>query len=555
MEKEISTIRNKMIGLICVIVALASWQHEFVVGGVMSHLYMNLTILGAFAFGIVTSFLFISKLKNEVIALKALKEMWDDIRVTPAEAARDPLRIYHRCAAPARVFRRPRLLGHAYDLVTDELARTKKIRVSLETMNTLVHKIEETINDEKSLIVYMSGLLVFMGLIGTFIGLLHMVGAIGGIIGSLAHSSDGGEASGAFQKLLGALEEPLKGMASGFASSLFGLFSSLVIGLLGRFAGQAANVLKGEFESWLAEVVQLGEEEGPADKPEALPGALAGEVGDPTLIRMVGAVLKDYTRVAAGFEQAASALRDMRAAQDAQAEKTAHALETLAILQQGQNRLLQEMAKPAPFAAAVNEIGDRLRDLGDRLLERMEIDAARASESWRAIEGSQARTLGAVSSEQSRTASAIAGAIAQLSEDIERRTALPAIAHIESALERGVRAGFASGFAQTQVALTRAAQSAGEQVGQLALNQERHLAALERAWAARETASSAPEAVRAVEQAMADGFARFGQTLETAFSAYSSLAHVAVAALDRREAHDDERRTAPAGRDARPLSA
>ena len=66
-------------------------------------------------------------------------------------------------------------------------------------------------------------LLVFMGLIGTFIGLLHMVGSMGGIIGSLA-SSSGGAGPEAFQQLLGALQEPLKGMASGFAASLFGLF-------------------------------------------------------------------------------------------------------------------------------------------------------------------------------------------------------------------------------------------------------------------------------------------------------------------------------------------
>src|SRR6185437_6766532 len=97
------------------------------------------------------------------------------------------------------------------DLVTDELARTKKIRISVETMNTLVHKIGGTIDDEKSLLGYMSGLLVFMGL-------LHMVGSMGGIIGTLASSAGGsGGSTDAFQQLLGALQEPLKGMASGFA--------------------------------------------------------------------------------------------------------------------------------------------------------------------------------------------------------------------------------------------------------------------------------------------------------------------------------------------------
>lgn len=536
MEKEISTIRNKMIAVICVIIALASWQHEFVVGGVMSHLYMNLTILGAFAFGIVTSFLFIGKLKNEVIALKALKEMWDDIRVTPAETARDPLRIYFRCVQPARVFRRPKLLGHAYDLVTDELARTKRIRVSLETMNTLVHKIEETINDEKSLIVYMSGLLVFMGLIGTFIGLLHMVGAIGGIIGSLANSSGGGDTSGAFQKLLGALEEPLKGMASGFASSLFGLFSSLVIGLLGRFAGQAANVLKGEFESWLAEVVQLGEEEGPAERHEALADAPPAPTSDAALTRMIGAVLKDYTRVAAGFEQAARALSDMREIQAAQGEGLNRALEAILAVQAGQERIVKTWEASGTQGAASREIADQVAALGDRLIARMEIDASRALETWQAIESAQTGGFRALSGDQSRAATLIAGALDQLSADIERRTALPAIAHIENALERGLRAGLAGGFADSHRALVAAATITQQGVSELTRSQQSHLQALEKALAARVVVTEPPEAVKALEIAMSDGFMRLSQTLETAFAAYSSLVHVASAALDRREA-------------------
>ena len=150
-------------------------------------------------------------------------------------------------------------------------------------MNTLVHKIGQTIDDEKSLLGYMSGLLVFMGLIGTFIGLLHMVGSMGGIIGTLASSTGGAAGADAFQQLLGALQEPLKGMASGFAASLFGLFSSLVVGLLARMAGQAAGVLKHEFESWLAGVVQIGDQEreeamGPRGSPR--PTRRRGRSGD-----------------------------------------------------------------------------------------------------------------------------------------------------------------------------------------------------------------------------------------------------------------------------------
>jgi len=148
MEKEIAHVRYKMIGLIAIIALLSGWQWEFIGEGVASHIYTTGSILSAFGFSIVMAFIFISKLTNEVIAFNALKEMWDDIRLGAVEQAADPLWRHYRCSRPGRLFKRPRLLGHAYDLVTEELARTKKIRISVETMNTLVHKISQTIDDE-----------------------------------------------------------------------------------------------------------------------------------------------------------------------------------------------------------------------------------------------------------------------------------------------------------------------------------------------------------------------------------------------------------------------
>lgn len=183
MEKKIAAIRYKMIGTVALVLGLGIWQSHFVLEGIAAHVEVTLTILATFAFSVVLAFIFVSKLNNEIIAYKALREMWDDIQHGANSPTRDPLWRHYRCIQPARIFQRPRLLGHAYELVTDELARTKKMRVSVETMNTLVHTVDEAINNEKSLIIYLSGLLVFMGLIGTFIGLLHMVASIGGIIG------------------------------------------------------------------------------------------------------------------------------------------------------------------------------------------------------------------------------------------------------------------------------------------------------------------------------------------------------------------------------------
>jgi hypothetical protein len=354
MEKQIAQIRNKMIAMIALILLVSAWQHEFIAEGVTAHVYVTGSILAAFAFAIVMAFIFVSKLKNEVIAFNALKEMWDDIRIGAVEQASDPLWRHYRCSRPGRLFKRPRLLGHAYDLVTEELARTKKIRISVETMNTLVHKISQTIDDEKSLLGYMSGLLVFMGLIGTFIGLLHMVGSMGGIIGSLAGSADAAGPD-AFQKLLGALQEPLKGMASGFAASLFGLFSSLVVGLLNRMAGQAAGVLKYEFESWLAGVVQIGDQEREdAMAPKAVMAADAQLNG--SLVQATATMMADYSKSASSFDDAVRLLHSLQARQQDHGKLMESVVQTLSQVGAGLQALTDSVSKTVATELAATRV-------------------------------------------------------------------------------------------------------------------------------------------------------------------------------------------------------
>ena len=85
MEKQIAQIRYKMIGLVVLIGLGCAWQWDFIAEGVMAHVYTTGSIIGAFAFAIVMAFIFVFKLKNEVVAFNALKEMWDDIRIGPSE--------------------------------------------------------------------------------------------------------------------------------------------------------------------------------------------------------------------------------------------------------------------------------------------------------------------------------------------------------------------------------------------------------------------------------------------------------------------------------------
>jgi hypothetical protein len=122
---------------------------------------------------------------------------------------------------------------------------------------------------------YMAGLLVFLGLLGTFWGLIETVNSVGGAINTL---KPGGDAAGIFDSLKEGLAAPLGGMGIAFSSSLFGLAGSLVLGFLDLQTSQAQNRFYTELEDWLSTTVRdLGVE---GDAPVAVPGtpALAGDL-------------------------------------------------------------------------------------------------------------------------------------------------------------------------------------------------------------------------------------------------------------------------------------
>lgn len=527
-ERRIAAVRNKMIGTVLIILALGVWQRHFVLEGIAAHVEITLTILGTFAFSVSLAFVFVAKLKNEVVAYKALREMWDDIQHANRHAGEDLNWRLERCAVPAQVFQRPRLLGHAYELVTAELARTKKIRVSVETMNTLVHTVEQSINDEKSLITYLSGLLVFMGLIGTFIGLLHMVGSIGGIIGSLAGSASGADSSGAFGELLSALQEPLRGMASGFAASLFGLFSSLVVGLLGRFAGQAAGVLKSEFEAWLAGVVQIGEEEEESAARRGVPhgAVIEGQaLGEPALLRMVGGILADYSRVAGHFNEVTRAVQGLQAAQNRQHESLETLVRQVARMELDAAAAAQERARHGAEQAGL--LAAQLEGVGQTIARTLAADQHDLRAALDEMNRQHADSLRLLSTHQHQSIARLSETLDMVSADIARRAQTPPVAVESIASEAAVRAlGGHEGRHSARLA------ALDDTLARLAAGQNtiaRTLADLAEARAGEGSAD-------AMTGGLAGGLERLNTTMDTALSAYSGLLHVALAALERADA-------------------
>ncbi|MBB6465391.1 MotA/TolQ/ExbB proton channel family protein [Aminobacter carboxidus] len=135
------------------------------------------------------------------------------------------------------------------------LGRSASMAFSTSSMRTMLDSIATRLDESRDVSRYLVGLLVFLGLLGTFWGLLGTIGSIGETIQSLDPGS--GDASAVLESLKAGLAAPLQGMGTAFSSSLFGLAGSLVLGFLDLQAGRAQTRFYTELENWLSSVTDL----------------------------------------------------------------------------------------------------------------------------------------------------------------------------------------------------------------------------------------------------------------------------------------------------------
>jgi hypothetical protein len=121
--------------------------------------------------------------------------------------------------------------------------------ISTTTLRAILDSVGTRLDESREIARYLTGLLVFLGLLGTFWGLLTTVGSIGNVIKSMQGGSD---AAVMFDSLKNGLSAPIAGMSISFTSSLFGLAGSLVLGFLDLQAGQAQNRFYTELEDALS---------------------------------------------------------------------------------------------------------------------------------------------------------------------------------------------------------------------------------------------------------------------------------------------------------------
>ncbi|MGI8526037.1 MAG: flagellar motor protein MotA [Pseudolabrys sp.] len=131
-------------------------------------------------------------------------------------------------------------------------ARMGRMALSAQLMRGILDSIATRLDEARDIGRYMTGLLVFLGLLGTFWGLIETVTSVGAVIQGL---KAGGDASSMFDSLREGLAAPLGGMGISFSSSLFGLAGSLVLGFLDLQSSQAQNRFYTELEDWLSTTV------------------------------------------------------------------------------------------------------------------------------------------------------------------------------------------------------------------------------------------------------------------------------------------------------------
>jgi len=171
----------------------------------------------------------------------------------------------------------PRLLAPMATMLRER--EGGQFTLSALSTRSLLDGIASRLEEQRDLSRYNIGLLIFLGLLGTFWGLLSTVGSIGDVISNIT-IGNGGDLGVVFNELKRGLEAPIEGMGTAFSSSLFGLAGSLVLGFLDLQTGQSQNRFYTDLEDWLASQTRLSS------------GALSDAAGDQSVPAYVQALLE-----------------------------------------------------------------------------------------------------------------------------------------------------------------------------------------------------------------------------------------------------------------------
>jgi len=243
----------------------------------------------------------------------------------------------------------PRLLAPMASMLAARQAKNRdgqdRFTLSAPAMRSLLDSLASRLDESRELSRYMTGLLIFLGLLGTFWGLLLTVAAVSDVIGGMSVGS--GDINALFDQLKAGLGRPLRGMGTAFSSSMFGLAGALVLGFLDLTAGQAQNRFFNELEEWLAGLTRLSS------------GALGSDDGSGSVPVYVQALLEQTAENMENLQSILVRGEDGRTQSNnailALTEKIATLSDTMRASQQLMMRLAETQSQLGPALAKLGE--------------------------------------------------------------------------------------------------------------------------------------------------------------------------------------------------------
>jgi MotA/TolQ/ExbB proton channel family protein len=223
---RIFLVRMVVFLTLCALVAVVLYKQIWV--AFLNNPGLNALIIGVLAIGIALAFRQVIRLFPEIDWVNGF-----------------------RLADPGLAVERPPvLLAPMAVLLRDRIGR---MAISAQMMRGILDSIAARLDEARDISRYMTGLLVFLGLLGTFWGLIETMSSVGSVISGL---KPGGDATAIFESLKEGLAAPLSGIGISFSASLFGLAGSLVLGFLDLQTSQAQNRFYTELEDWLSTTVR-----------------------------------------------------------------------------------------------------------------------------------------------------------------------------------------------------------------------------------------------------------------------------------------------------------
>ena len=272
---------------------------------------LNGLIVSALVLGIIYNFRQVLRLYPEVSWIEDFRRNLDGDVLNPASQ---------------KPVSDPQLLAPMAAMISNR----DSLSLSAMSLRSLLDGIASRLDESRDLSRYTIGLLIFLGLLGTFWGLLETVGSISNVIGGL--SVESGDAAAVFSSLKRGLETPLSGMGTAFSSSLFGLAGSLVLGFLDLQAAQAQNRFYNDLEEWLSSVTRLSS------------GAIGGD-GEQGVPAYVQALLEQTAESLQNLQRTLARGQESRANADAGIHALANKIEILTDQMRTEQALMKSLAE------------------------------------------------------------------------------------------------------------------------------------------------------------------------------------------------------------------